>query len=459
MYRHIVYAILFFAFVLGVFSMCQNDARGESEWEQAYSAVLGPYQGPHAPAGTNRSTLTNKVMCGYQGWFRCEGDGSDRQWTHYIEREKNVKLAPGNITIDLWPDTSELSAEEKFATSFNLEDGSTACLFSSIKQRTVLRHFEWMRDAGIDGVFLQRFPVDTIEGRDSIQLKSINTVLRNCRDAANQTGRTWALMYDLSGLKPGQFQAVREDWKQLMRHLKISRDPGDTAYQMHGGKPVISLWGLGFEDRAEQLDDWRKLIEFFKNDPEYGRCSVILGVPMFWRTLDRDCISNPKLHDLIRMADIISPWTVTRYENPADAEKYAVNTLSHDITWCHERKLELMPVVFPGFSWHNVMQQRGRGNDFALDQMPRLGGRFFWTQCAANKRAGASMFYVAMFDEMDEGTAIFKCTNKPPVGASRFVTYEGLPSDHYLWLAGQAGRLLRGELPATNELPLRTPGK
>jgi len=48
-----------------------------------------------------------------------------------------------------------------------------------------------------------------------------------------------------------------------------------------------------------------------------------------------------------------------------------------------------------------------------------------------------------MFDEVDEGTAIFKCTNQPPVG--RFCTYEGYPSDHYLTLAGLAGRYLRGE--------------
>ncbi len=65
------------------------------------------------------------------------------------------------------------------------------------------------------------------------------------------------------------------------------------------------------------------------------------------------------------------------------------------------------------------------------------------------------MIYQAMFDEMDEGTAIFKCTNTPPVGASRFVTYEGQPSDHYLWLTGMGGRLLRGEMSPTEEMPRR----
>jgi len=30
-----------------------------------------------------------------------------------------------------------------------------------------------------------------------------------------------------------------------------------------------------------------------------------------------------------------------------------------------------------------------------------------------------------MFDEVDEGTAIFKVTNQPPVGESKFVTLAG----------------------------------
>jgi hypothetical protein len=65
------------------------------------------------------------------------------------------------------------------------------------------------------------------------------------------------------------------------------------------------------------------------------------------------------------------------------------------------------------------------------------------------------MIYVAMFDEVNEGTAIFKCTNDPPVGESKFLTYEGLPSDHYLWLSGQGGKMIRGEIEPTEELPKR----
>jgi glycoprotein endo-alpha-1,2-mannosidase len=99
------------------------------------------------------------------------------------------------------------------------------------------------------------------------------------------------------------------------------------------------------------------------------------------------------------------------------------------------------PTVFPGFSWHNM---KGDGSD----KIPRNKGEFFWKQIAGAIESGAEMLYVAMFDEIDEGTAIMKCAHTVPVGKSMFVPYEReVPSDHYLWLAGMAARMLRGEIP------------
>ena len=88
------------------------------------------------------------------------------------------------------------------------------------------------------------------------------------------------------------------------------------------------------------------------------------------------------------------------------------------------------------------------------DAIPRLKGLFYWGLMTTAIQSGAKMIYVAMFDEIDEGTAIFKCTSNPPSNQppAKFLTYEGLPSDHYLWLTGQAGKILRGETPADTKL-------
>jgi hypothetical protein len=121
--------------------------------------------------------------------------------------------------------------------------------------------------------------------------------------------------------------------------------------------------------------------------------------------------------------------------------------------------MDYLPVIFPGFSWHNLMA--GRGQQAKTDAIPRLGGDFLWSQARTRIAAGSNMLYVAMFDELDEGTAIFPCTNDPPAGAL-FVrpglTAPGvkpLPSDHYLWLAGQIGKALRRQIPLSLSPPTR----
>ena len=70
--------------------------------------------------------------------------------------------------------------------------------------------------------------------------------------------------------------------------------------------------------------------------------------------------------------------------------------------------------------------------------------------------AGAEMIYVAMFDEVDEGTAIFKCTGDHPVSdIAKFIDMDGQPSDHYLWLTGEAARKLRKEITLKYKMPVR----
>lgn len=391
--------------------------------------------------------LKGKVMCGYQGWFRTPDDGTGAGWHHYGGK----KFEPGFCSIDVWPDVRELPEADRTKTAFQHADGSTAEVYSSVKPSAVALHFKWMREYGIDGVFLQRFATTT---RDERFRKPMDTVLESCRQAAKENGREWALMYDLTGLKPGQIESVITDWKRVHAQFRLMDGASNPTYLRHRGKPLVALWGLGFSDRAPMLDEWQKLISFLKNDPEFGGCSLMVGVPTYWRTLQRDAITDPELHNLISQADVVSPWTVGRYNSPKAATNYATKVVTEDIAWCRDHQLDYLPVAFPGFSWHNL--SKGRNQSAPVNAIPRLGGQFLWSQFLQYQRAGAEMIYVAMFDEVDEGTAIFKIRNDPPVGDSPFVAEPDVPGDTYLWLTGMGTRLLRGEYKHEGDaLPVR----
>lgn len=393
----------------------------------------------------DRSTLSGKVVCGYQGWFAAEGDGSGIGWHHYRSRRG---FNDENWSFDYWPDMSELSEEEKYPSPFKYRDGSTAYLFSSYNQKTVERHFWWMQQHDIAGVFLQRFAVEVANPRF---LKHRNQVTRNVQAGAFRFGRGWAVMYDLSGAGKGEIENIlKRDWKELVDRFSIK---SDRTYFHHNGKPVVAIWGVGFHDREYTLKECANLIDFFQNDPVYGGNTVMLGVPTSWRTLSRDSISDPALHEVLKKADILSPWTVGRYNRPEQLESRRREFIEPDIGWCKEHDLDYMPVIWAGFSWHNL--KRSHGQEAQLEQIPRLGGRFLWKQAIEAKKGGAEMLYVAMFDEIDEGTQIFKVTNNPPEPSNRFVTYKGLPSDHYLWLTGQISKLIRGETEPSEQMPAR----
>lgn len=311
---------------------------------------------------SNLSTLEGKVMVGYQGWFNCEGDGSNLGWTHW-SKNRGRDFGPGNVTVDLWPDISEYDEDELFDTGFRNADGSIARVFSSYSQKTVIRHFRWMEEYGIDGAFLQRF---ANELRSSKHKRHKDVVLSHVRVGAEQTGRSYAVMYDLSGLPKGGCKLVQQDWEELQKKQITS----DAHYQRHAGKPLVAVWGIGFLDgkkpREYSLSECRELVEFLK----VSGCSVMLGVPTGWRSLTRDSISDSALHDVIRLADVISPWTVGRYRDNRSIQRHATQVWKPDIDWCREEDVDYLPVVFPGFSWHNLTGE-------PLDSIPRRKGQFF----------------------------------------------------------------------------------
>ena len=67
-----------------------------------------------------------------------------------------------------------------------------------------------------------------------------------------------------------------------------------------------------------------------------------------------------------------------------------------------------LPVVYPGFSWDNLQRlPPGKVRTFLATAADSSGSSFTnWS------RLGVDSVYVAMFDEVDEGTAIFKVTER-----------------------------------------------
>ncbi|SHL89803.1 glycoside hydrolase family 71/99-like protein [Mucilaginibacter sp. OK098] len=379
------------------------------------------------------------VMAGYQGWFNAPGDGTGRGWNHY---NSHGKFEPGSTNIDLWPDVSEYA--KTYKTTFKHADGSDAYVYSSHDASSTDTHFRWMQQYGIDGVFVQRFIADVQKGPGR---NHNDVVLGNALRSSQKYHRALALMYDLSGMRAGGDTLVINDFKHLVDSLKLTRQGNKQTYLYHNGKPLVAVWGVGFSDgRRYGLPEIERIIDFLKNDPVYGGCSILLGVPTYWRDFGNDTEKDPHLHDILRKVDIIHPWFVGRF-NETSYPQFQSRIVG-DIAWCKTNKVDYVPTVFPGFSWHN-MNPRSPQN-----QIPRNKGQFYWKQLYGAIKSGATMLYVAMFDEVDEGTAILKTSKNPPVGLSNFVTIEEeIPNDYYLYLTGYAGKMLRKQIPLQVNIP------
>ena len=402
-------------------------------------------------ATTKYPSYKGLVMAGYQGWFRVPESGV------MYPNESQVR-------IDMWPDVSEY--EQTYPTGLKLADGSTARFFNSSDKSTVDLHFKWMKEYGLDGVFMQRF---FSNARPSPRRSAGATVIKHAFDAASKYERAIGVMYDLSGLRARgeDCSNLIEDWKYMVDSLKVTNRPGTKTYIYHNGKPLVTIWGVGFPDRPYDIRNigLERLIDFLKNDPVYGGCSVMLGVPTFWRDLNNDCIHDPYLHELIKSVDIVLPWTVQRFTPLLhfDMDRYR-DLILGDVKWCKENGIDYVPCVCPGFSWHNLSRgssaqsnsQQPIGAEKPVGSIPRQGGTFYWDQIATAVRSGADMLYIAMFDEVNEGTAIFKVSDNPPVSdIAKFATMDGQPSDHYLWLTGLGAKMLRKEIPLSLTMPER----
>ena len=201
-------------------------------------ALLIMSPGVCAQSKVDPSTLKGKVLLGYQGWFSCAGDASgSSNWRSWARGTPTAE----SLTIDMYPDLSELEPDELYPVPDMTIGGKQAFLYSAYNRKTVVRHFQWMKEYGLDGVLVQRF-VGSIRGKRD----GGDVVLKNVMAGAEKYGRAFAIEYDITGGNPETFfQTLREDWQYLVDDLKVTSHPN---YLHHQGKPVLSIWGMGLQE-------------------------------------------------------------------------------------------------------------------------------------------------------------------------------------------------------------------
>jgi hypothetical protein len=393
----------------------------------AASAAASTLSLPRAAfAASAAGDVVGKITVGYQGWFACAGDGAPiNGWWHWAQ-DWGRSPSSSNKAIGAWPDMREYAAG--YHTGFaNLGNGSPATLFSSYDQSTVDTHFRWMQQNGCDTAALQRFNPNGGEGatRDAMAVK--------VRSAAEAYGRKFYVMYDVSGWANMQAE-IKADWTNKMSALAAS-----SAYARQNGRPVVGLWGFGFNDTnhpwpAAACQD---VINWFKSQG----CYVMGGVPTYWRTGTND--SRAGYLAAYHAFDMISPWMVGRIGDAAGSDWFYANVNQGDQADCNANGIDYQPCVLPG----------------DLSQRQRAHGDFMWRQFYNMVRVGAQGIYISMFDEYNESNQIAKTAETAaflPTDSGMLALDEdgtACSSDYYLRLTGDGGRMLKREIALTATRP------
>jgi len=370
-------------------------------------ALTKPWLDRFPAPSTDATTLKGRTVAGYQGWFSCPNDVNDQGWVHWSE------TVPFSVpTIPTWPDVSFYPADSSVAGARCQADqvrtasGQQAYVYSSSNPDVVERHFAWMKQYDIDGIFLQRFL-----GGGNVPGRRPEWVLGNVRKSAWVNGRIWAIEYDVSQLTIlNDAATIEADWKWLNDAARIR---GDGNYARNGGKPVVAIWGLACRaGYTPQTAD--TLLDFFKNDPNYGGNYVIGGICNQFRNM-----TDWTAH--FRRYDGLLVWQPQ--VNGADRALFA----SWGVDW--------YPHVWAG---HHE------------------GGQEYWNNTYDVVANGADRYFIGMFDEYGEDTAIIPTSDDPPAFNPPMLTNEGKPATWWLQLSGYGRKMMLRQIPLSRTMP--TPG-
>ena len=405
--------------------------------------------------GARPNMLDDQIICGYQGWYGFPGDGAPiNRWLHWF-RGNATTTTPvyENAQIDMYPTMNEYDADDMKQSGVLMPDGTNSQFFSSARPNVVLKHFEWMATYGIAGVFHHRF----MSNMKDVKVRDTRTmVLRNVRNAAEATGRKFAVSYDIANNGNEVIERLKADWMYLVDVEGITKS---SNYILQNGLPVLHIWGIGFGHiNITDTSGMQNLIGWLKS-PASGeyRVFVLGGVPAAWRTQGNDSRKGTGWKNIYDSLNGLQPWHVGRWKNGTEFHNFYSLHIAADAAYCKHRGILYMPTMWPGFSWHNL-----RRGVTPMNYIPRDGGKFLWRQAYAYvANSNITTIWCAQFDEVDEGTAIFKVAAKAsdlPLPKDGWLALDAdgysLPSDWYLRLTGEAQLMLEGRIPLTRRIPI-----
>ncbi len=244
------------------------------------------------------------------------------------------------LTIDMFPATDEYDEEDLFETSIPMRDGTRAKFYSTAKPNVVRKHFEWMRTYGITGALHARF-MESIHLPENREWKT--TVLRNVMSAAEATGRSFAVSYDIAGrtLDDDVLDDLRADWIRLVDEEGITRS---DRYIRQDGRPVLDIFGIGFKTiNVANTTRMAEFIDWFQNRAEEKyRVFLIGGVPSSWRDRINDSREEPEWEGIYDALDGVRSWHVGRWTTVDAFERFYRNKISLDAKHCSEKGILYM---------------------------------------------------------------------------------------------------------------------
>jgi hypothetical protein len=133
---------------------------------------------------------------------------------------------------------------------------------------------------------------------------TIIQVLNQVKAAAEKYGRGFIVEWDVSGADSSQGSVASLLLSDY--NAKIKQFTSSPAYIHQDGKPVVMVFGIGFQGMKTSAADSVNIANQLKNAGLY----VGFGVPEQWAG---DVNGNTGYVQAFKAADFISPWTVGGY--------------------------------------------------------------------------------------------------------------------------------------------------